>query len=211
MSRSRHGGTPRENSVSNETETRSNLMLTFCEKGLGLKQFYGEELDRELQQIREEISTLKADSTSIAESARDDAFLDSDDDISNAIDDGMERADSIRTLLLEYKKDGRSCKATNYNDVLKTFIACVQLLESSMIEYEQQLRTKFDQSESVMSVKQVGDTHYLIRENPLDKYGYGREEDRIAKLEEINVSIAQIKAMLVGLEFLAYSADKCDT
>lgn len=180
-------------------------------QGLGLKQFYGEELDRELAQIEQEISKLKNDSDSIRQCINQETVLESDEEVSSAIENVMERADSIRTLLLEYKKDGRSRKATLYNDVLKNFINSIQDMESAMIEYEKQLHDFFNKSDSVMSVKKIGDAHYLFRENPLEKYGYGKKEDRLAKLENLHTSIAQLKAMLVGLEFLAYSADKSTT
>ncbi len=216
MSRSRHGSAPlpqrtRENSVREISFSRMRHADRKRLKGLGLKQFYGEELDRELSKIQEEVENLEEGSEFIRLRISEESFLDSDNEISNSIERGMDRAHAIRTLLLDYKKDGRSCKAISYNDVLRNFIASVQVLENVMHEYEKQMYEVFNRPDQVMVVRQIGDTHYLIRENPLEKYGYARKEDRDAKLEELHISIAQLKAMLVGLEFLAYSADKCDT
>lgn len=176
-----------------------------------MKQFYGEELDRELSDIEKEIHNLVENANSIRSLVESDSILYSDVQITGSIESGMKNVDSIRTLLLNYKKDGRSCKATLYNDVLNKFIESVQSLELSMEEYEKELEAAFNSPEQVMSVRQIGDAHYLFRENALEKFGYGNEEQRLEKLEALHTSIAQLKAILVGLEFLAYSSDKCET
>lgn len=115
----------------------------------------------------------------------------------------------MRSRLLKFKKDGRSCRATIYNTVLRRFLDVIQKFGSLLEGYESHLKNVFENPEHTMSVKQIGDAHYLFRESALDRYGFGNPMQRKRKLEEIHTNVSQLKAMLVGLEFLVLSPENC--
>lgn len=131
--------------------------------------------------------------------------------ITIALEFNMQQADAIRTLLLSFKKDGRSDKTTMYNDVLNKFVTAVQSFELLQEKYDALLRHAFSKAENVLSVKKIGDTHYLVRENTLLRFGFGDVQQRDEKLANLQRTTTQLKAMLVGLEFLVYSSSSSVT
>jgi len=126
-------------------------------------------------------------------------------EIENSIEDFLQRANKIRSSLLAFKKDGKSSKATLYEEVLEKFKNTIQGFEYIMETYEKLLQEHFKNPEHSISVKQIGDAHYLFRENALSKFGFEDTKSRNEKLIDVHTKIAQLKVMIVGLEFLFFS------
>lgn len=174
-----------------------------------MKEIYGEELDKELSRVFSDVDILHQKVHKIERHVKEDGVLEANFEISDLVKDCMEAGENIRTTLLNFKKDGRSCKASVYNQVLMSFVDAVQSFENVLEAYEYRLKTAFENSEQTMSVKQIGDAHYLFRENVLERYGFGNPIQRRRKLESVHMNVSQLKAILVGLEFLVYAPDNC--
>lgn len=131
--------------------------------------------------------------------------------ISQGIDSNMHEADTVRSMLLRFRKDGRADKATMYNEVLNKFVAAVQDFTLLQEQYDALLRHAFSGEEKTLSVKKIGDAHYLVRENTLLRFGFGELRRRDEKLSSLHTTTTQLKAMLVGLEFLVLSGESSIT